>query len=141
MTSTIRCLQIVDFISRIPEHEIETRKDLRHERIFSIDPATARDLDDALSVKHNSDGTYEVGVHIADVSYFVKPNTALDRDARKRATSVYLVQRAVPMLPPVLSEELCSLNPGHERLAVSTVFTLNKDAEIVGTWFGKTIIK
>jgi len=83
----------------IPEREIEIRKDLRSERIFTIDPDTARDLDDALSIKDNEDGTYDVGIHVADVSYFVKPNTALDRDARKRATSVYLVQRVVSMLP------------------------------------------
>jgi protein SSD1 len=125
----------------IPERELEVRKDLRHERIFTIDPDTAKDLDDALSIKLNDDGTYEVGVHIADVSHFVKPNTALDRDARKRATSVYLVQRAVPMLPPTLSEQLCSLNPGQERLAFSVIFTMDKDAKVINKWFGKTIIK
>jgi protein SSD1 len=114
---------------------------LRSERIFTIDPDSAKDLDDALSVKANEDGTYEIGVHIADVSYFVKPNTALDRDARKRATSVYLVQRAVPMLPPALSEELCSLLPGIDRLAFSVVFTMTKEGRIVKKWFGKTIIK
>lgn len=126
---------------RIPERELEVRKDLRGERIFTIDPDTAKDLDDALSVKLNEDGTYDVGVHIADVSYFVKPNTALDRDARKRATSVYLVQRCVPMLPPTLSEELCSLVPGQERLAFSVVYTINEDAKVVKKWFGKTVIK
>lgn len=125
----------------IPEREFELRKDLRAERTFSIDPESAKDLDDALSVKRNEDGTYDVTVHIADVAYFVKPNTALDRDARKRATSVYLVQRAVPMLPPALSEQLCSLNPGQDRLAFSVVFTMNEDAQIVKKWFGKTIIK
>jgi protein SSD1 len=131
---------IYSFI-RIPEHEFEVRKDLRQERIFTIDPATAKDLDDALSVKLNEDGTYDVGVHIADVSYFVKPNTALDRDARKRATSVYLVQRAVPMLPPALSEELVSLRPATERLAFSAIFTMTKDAKVLKKWFGRTIIK
>jgi protein SSD1 len=128
-------------VASIPERELEVRKDLRGERIFSIDPETAKDLDDALSVKLNEDGTYDVGVHIADVSYFVKPNTALDRDARKRATSVYLIQRAVPMLPPTLSEQLCSLVPGHERLAFSTIFTMTNDGTVVKKWFGKTIIK
>jgi protein SSD1 len=98
-------------------------------------------LDDAVSVKLNDDGTYDIGVHIADVSYFVKPNTALDRDARKRATSVYLVQRAVPMLPPTLSEQLCSLNPGQERLAFSVIFTMDKEAKVITKWFGKTVIK
>ncbi|GLB33866.1 putative 3'-5'-exoribonuclease [Lyophyllum shimeji] len=125
----------------IPERELEIRKDLRDERIFTIDPETAKDLDDALSIKVNEDGTYDVGVHIADVSYFVKPNTALDRDARKRATSVYLVQRAVPMLPPALSEQLCSLVPGKDRLAFSVIFTMTKDARVVKRWFGKTVIK
>ena len=126
---------------RIPEREFEIRKDLRNERVFTIDPENAKDLDDALSVKINEDGTYDIGVHIADVSYFVKPNTALDRDARKRATSVYLVQRAVPMLPPALSEQLCSLVPGQERLAFTVVFTMTKEAKVVKKWFGRTIIK
>jgi protein SSD1 len=128
-------------LDRVPEREFELRKDLREERIFTIDPQSAKDLDDALSIKANEDGTYDVGVHVADVSYFVKPNTALDRDARKRATSVYLVQRAVPMLPPTLSEEACSLNPGVERLAFSVVFTMTKEGRVVHKWMGKTIIK
>jgi protein SSD1 len=134
-------LLILTIFIRIPEREFEVRKDLRAERIFTIDPDTAKDLDDALSLKLNDDGTYDVGVHIADVAYFVKPNTALDRDARKRATSVYLVQRAVPMLPPALSEGLCSLNPATERLAFSSIFTMTKEAKIIKKWFGKTVIK
>lgn len=109
--------------------------------MFTIDPPTAKDLDDALSVKGNGDDTYTVGVHIADVSYFVKANTALEREARKRATSVYLVQRAVPMLPPQLSEELCSLVPSVDRLAFSAFFTIDKDANIVNKRFARTIIK
>jgi protein SSD1 len=128
-------------LCRIPEREFDVRRDLRQERIFTIDPESARDLDDAVSVKLNDDGTYDIGVHIADVSYFVKPNTALDRDAKKRATSVYLVQRAVPMLPPTLSEELCSLVPGKERLAFSVIFTMTKDARVTKKWFGRTVIK
>jgi protein SSD1 len=114
---------------------------LRQERIFTIDPSSAKDLDDALSVKTNDDGTYDIGVHIADVSYFVKPNTALDRDAKKRATSLYLIQRAVPMLPPILSEELCSLNFGKDRLAFSVIFTMTKEAKVTKKWFGRTMIK
>jgi len=114
---------------------------LRGERIFSIDPETAKDIDDALSVTVNENGTYDVGVHIADVSFFVKPNTPLDRDARKRATSVYLVQRAVPMLPPALSEQLCSLLPGQDRLAFSVIFTMDIEGKVVKKWFGKTIIR
>lgn len=134
-------LPLTSIFSSIPERELEIRKDLRDIRAFTIDPATAKDLDDALSIKLNEDGTYEVGVHIADVSHFVKPNTALDRDARKRATSVYLVQRAVPMLPPSLSEQLCSLVPGHDRLAFSALFTFSKDGKILKKWFGKTVIR
>ncbi|KAF8165293.1 hypothetical protein B0H34DRAFT_688609 [Crassisporium funariophilum] len=137
--NVLKCLPPVPWT--IPERELETRKDLRGERIFSIDPETAKDVDDALSVHLNDDGTYDVGVHIADVTFFVKPNTALDRDARKRATSVYLVQRAVPMLPPALSEQLCSLLPGQDRLAFSVVFTMDADAKVLQKWFGKTVIR
>ncbi|KAG6828397.1 hypothetical protein H0H92_008139 [Tricholoma furcatifolium] len=137
--NVLKCLPPLPWT--IPEREFEVRKDLRSERIFTIDPESAKDLDDALSIKVNEDGTYDVGVHVADVSFFVKPNTALDRDARKRATSVYLVQRAVPMLPPILSEQLCSLIPGQDRLAFSVIFTITKDARIVNKWFGKTIIR
>lgn len=129
------------FSRRIPERELEVRKDLRGELVFTIDPETAKDLDDAISLQHNPDGTYDIGVHIADVSYFVKPNTALDRDARKRATTVYLVQRAVPMLPPTLSEQLCSLVPGQERLTFSVIFTTTAEGKVTKKWFGRTIIK
>ncbi|KAG8761464.1 hypothetical protein FRC14_003877 [Serendipita sp. 396] len=137
--NVLKCLPPLPW--SIPERELETRKDLRDQRIFSIDPPTAKDIDDALSITKNDDGTYDVGIHIADVSYFVKPNTALDRDARKRSTSVYLVQRAVPMLPPALSEQLCSLVAGEERLAFSVVLTLTEDARIIKKWFGRTIVK
>ncbi|KAH7105526.1 SSD1 protein [Auriculariales sp. MPI-PUGE-AT-0066] len=136
--NAMKCLPPLPWI--IPEREFETRKDLRGDRIFTIDPKDARDLDDALSIKANDDGTFSVGVHIADVSFFVKPNTALDRDARKRATSVYLVQRAVPMLPPTLCEQLCSLVPGEDRLAFSIIFTLTKDGRVLDKWFGRTIV-
>lgn len=125
----------------IPDREYETRRDLRSSCIFSIDPPTAKDLDDALSVTRLDGGLYEIGVHIADVSYFVKLGSALDREARKRGTSVYMVERMVPMLPAGLSEELCSLRPGVERLAFSVVFTMNKDARVIGTWMGRSIIK
>lgn len=129
------------FLYRIPEREYEIRTDFRQERVFTIDPDTAKDFDDALSLKKNEDGTYDVSVHIADVAYFVKPNTALDRDARKRATSVYLVQRAVPMLPPALSEQICSLVPGQERLAFTATFTVADDGRVTKKWFGKSVIK
>lgn len=137
--NVLKCLPPIPWT--IPERELETRKDLRDARVFTIDPDTAKDLDDALSVQFNEDGTYDVGVHISDVSFFVKSNTALDRDARKRATSVYLVQRAVPMLPPMLSEQLCSLLPGQDRLTFSVVFTMDADAKVQKKWYGKTIIR
>ncbi|KAH9077184.1 SSD1 protein [Lactarius deliciosus] len=137
--SVLKCLPPMPWT--IPDHEYEVRTDLRGERVFTIDPEGAKDLDDALSIKPNDDGTFDVGIHIADVSFHVKPNTALDRDARKRATSVYLVQRVVPMLPPALSEELCSLVPGAERLAFSVVLTLTKEAKVIKKWFGKTVVK
>ncbi|KAF9268013.1 RNB-domain-containing protein [Marasmius fiardii PR-910] len=137
--NVLKCLPPIPWT--VPERELEIRKDLRGERVFTIDPATAKDLDDAISIKLNEDGNYDIGVHVSDVSYFVKPNTALDRDARKRATSVYLVQRAVPMLPPALSEQLCSLIPGQDRLTFSVVFTLNKEGKVLKKWFGKTVIR
>lgn len=125
----------------IPDREYEVRLDLREDCVFSIDPTGARDLDDALSIKTNEDGSYSVGVHIADVSYFVKTNTALDRDARKRATSVYLVQRAVPMLPPLLCEQLCSLVPDVERLAFSAMFVIDKEGNVLEKSFRRSIVK
>ncbi|CAG8785044.1 17185_t:CDS:2, partial [Acaulospora morrowiae] len=134
-----KCLPVIPWT--IPEKEIETRRDLRSTRIFTIDPNTAKDIDDAVSCTRLPDGNYEIGVHIADVSYFVKPNTALDRDARKRATTVYLVQKVVPMLPGLLSEELCSLNPGVDRLAFSVIWKMTPEGKNMETWFGRTIIR
>jgi ribonuclease R len=116
------------------------RRDFRGTTTFTIDPADAKDFDDALSVKVLDDGRTEVGVHIADVSYFVKQGSAIDEEARKRATSVYLVDRTIPMLPHVLSNDLCSLNPNEDRLAVSAVFVLDQDANILERWFGETVI-
>ncbi|TPX69416.1 hypothetical protein SpCBS45565_g02427 [Spizellomyces sp. 'palustris'] len=136
----LACLPSVPW--SIPQEEYSKRRDLRSERIFSIDPQTARDLDDAVSVKPLGDGTFEVGVHIADVTHFVRPGTALDKEARHRATTVYLVRKAIPMLPRLLCEELCSLNPGVERLAFSVIWKMNSSAIGIGTpWFGRTIIK
>ncbi|KAI8815729.1 uncharacterized protein EV422DRAFT_488300, partial [Fimicolochytrium jonesii] len=126
----------------IPKEEYAKRRDLRAETIFSIDPPTARDLDDAVSVKPVGEGKFEVGVHIADVSHFVRPGSALDKEARNRATTVYLVQKAIPMLPRLLCEELCSLNPGVERLAFSVIWIMDAQARPVGKpWFGKSVIK
>ncbi len=116
------------------------RKDFRKTTTFTIDPFDAKDFDDALSVKFLDDGNFEVGVHIADVSFFVRPGTRIDDEARSRATSVYLVDRTIPMLPHVLSTNLASLNPHEDRLSVSAVFVLDKDANIISKWFGETAI-
>lgn len=116
------------------------RRDFRNVATCTIDPFDAKDFDDALSVQRIDAETIEVGVHIADVSYFVKPGTELDKEAVGRATSVYLVDRTIPMLPEVLSNDLCSLKPDEDRLAVSAVFTLDRDANIKDTWFGETVI-
>jgi ribonuclease R len=116
------------------------RKDFRGITTFTIDPFDAKDFDDALSVRTLENGNVEVGVHIADVSYFVRPGTNIDTEARKRATSVYLVDRTIPMLPEVLSNNLCSLVPNEDRLSVSAVFELDQNAGIVSSWFGETVI-
>lgn len=126
---------------KIPQYEIDTRRDFRETCVFTIDPATARDLDDALHCNPRDDGTFEVGVHIADVSYFVKEGTDLDRVASDRATSTYMVQKVVPMLPRLLCEELCSLNPGEDRLTFSVVWKMNKDGTIQDEWMGKGVIR
>jgi ribonuclease R len=116
------------------------RRDFRNVPTCTIDPFDAKDFDDALSVQTLPDGTIEVGVHIADVSFFVRPGNELDKEAVARATSVYLVDRTIPMLPHILSTDLCSLNPDQDRLAVSAVFTLDADANIKSEWFGETVI-
>ncbi|KAA1095232.1 hypothetical protein PGT21_036761 [Puccinia graminis f. sp. tritici] len=133
--NVVKCLPPLPWT--IPEREYEVRREFRSQVAFAIDGATARDLDDALHISKNEDGT---GVHIADVTHFVKPGTALDREARKRATTVYLVQRAVPMLPPTLSEHLCSLSPGQDKLTFSAVFKMTPQGRVIDTWFGKSII-
>ncbi|CAG2110099.1 unnamed protein product [Medioppia subpectinata] len=125
----------------IPERELQYRRDFRNECVFTIDPSTARDLDDALSVKRLNDGNLEIGVHIADVSYFVKEGMPLDEIARRRTTSVYLVQKVIPMLPRILCERLCSLNSGEEKLTFSVVWIIDKSGDILEEWFGRTIIK
>ncbi|KAH1165734.1 DIS3-like exonuclease 2 isoform X1 [Mauremys mutica] len=124
----------------IPPTELANRRDLRKECIFTIDPSTARDLDDALSCKQLPDGNLEVGVHIADVSYFVLEGTALDQVASGRATSVYLVQKVIPMLPRLLCEELCSLNPMKDRLTFSVMWKMTPEGKILDEWFGRTVI-
>uniref|UniRef100_A0A3P8U954 DIS3-like exonuclease 2 n=1 Tax=Amphiprion percula TaxID=161767 RepID=A0A3P8U954_AMPPE len=125
----------------IPPEEMRKRRDLRTECIFTIDPATARDLDDALSCKQLPDGNFEVGVHIADVSYFVEQDNALDAVASQRATSVYMVQKVIPMLPRLLCEELCSLNPLTDRLTFSVIWKITPEGKILSEWFGRTVIR
>lgn len=109
----------------IPEQEMEKRLDLRKKRIFTIDPITAQDLDDALSIDKIDEYIYEIGVHIADVSYFVEQGTDLDKEAIKRCTSTYFVHKVYPMLPRLLCEKLCSLNPNVDRLAYSIFFKMD----------------
>lgn len=125
----------------IPEAEIARRRDFRSECVFTIDPLTARDLDDALSVTQLDDGLYRIGVHIADVSYFIPEGSALDRAAADRATSAYLVQKVIPMLPRPLCENLCSLNPGEDRLCYTVEWTMSPEGDIVSEWFGRTVIR
>ena len=123
------------------EDKLKDRKDFRQTSTFTIDPADAKDFDDALSFKKLADGDYEIGIHIADVSHFVIEKTKLDREALKRGTSIYLVDRTIPMLPEVLSNDLCSLNPNEPRYAFSAVFVIDKEARVKEHWFGKTLIE
>ncbi|KAG0301184.1 hypothetical protein BGZ98_008554 [Dissophora globulifera] len=125
----------------IPEKELSRRRDLRQCCTFTIDPATARDLDDAVSCIQLDDGTFEVGVHIADVSHFIKAGSALDREAKARAATVYLVQKAIPMLPTVLSEDLCSLTVNSERLTFSVFWKMTESGDILDTSFTKSVIR
>lgn len=120
--------------------EIAKRRDFRNILTFTIDPFDAKDFDDAISYQILPNGNYEVGVHIADVSHYVRPNTELDREAFDRGTSVYLVDRVIPMLPENLSNGLCSLRPNEDKLCFAAVFELDKQAHIINEWFGKTVI-
>ncbi|MBE9575777.1 ribonuclease R [Flavobacterium proteolyticum] len=123
----------------ITEEEIKKRRDMRDVLTFTIDPKDAKDFDDALSFQVLENGNYEIGVHIADVSHYLKEGTILDDEAYKRATSVYLVDRVVPMLPEVLSNFACSLRPHEEKYTFSAVFQLNNKAEVLDAWFGRTV--
>ena len=120
--------------------EINSRKDLRGVNTFTIDPDDAKDFDDALSVRKLESGNWEIGVHIADVSHFVKKGSVLDLEAEQRASSVYLVDRVVPMLPEVISNEICSLKPNEDRLCFSVLFTLDEKANLLDYWVGKSVI-
>jgi ribonuclease R len=123
----------------INKDEITKRKDLRDTLTFTIDPKDAKDFDDALSFKIIDNGHYEIGIHIADVSHYLQPNTILNEEAYERATSIYLVDRVVPMLPEVLSNNACSLRPNEEKFTFSAIFELNQKAEVTQQWFGRTV--
>lgn len=125
---------------RITDEEAAKRWDMRDVLTFTIDPKDAKDFDDALSIRKLENGNWEVGVHIADVSHYVVPGTILDDEAYQRATSVYLVDRVVPMLPEVLSNDVCSLRPNEDKYTFSAVFELNDKAEVKKEWFGRTVI-
>ena len=125
----------------ITPDEIARRRDFRDICTFTIDPADAKDFDDALSFRTLESSNFEVGVHIADVTHYVRPGDVLDKEAYERGTSVYLVDRTVPMLPEVLSNNLCSLREGEEKLTFSAVFEMNAKAKVIKRWFGRTVIK
>ena len=123
----------------ITDKEIAKRRDMRKDLTFTIDPKDAKDFDDALSFEVLENGNYEIGIHIADVSHYVQENTILEDEAYHRATSVYLVDRVVPMLPEVLSNGVCSLRPNEEKLTFSAVFEMNEKGHVLKEWFGRTI--
>jgi len=124
----------------ITEEEIAKRRDMRKTFTFTIDPRDAKDFDDALSFKKLDNGNFEIGIHIADVSHYLQEGTILDDEAYQRATSVYLVDRVVPMLPEVLSNDACSLNPHEDKYTFSAVFEVSPKAEVMNSWFGRTVI-
>ncbi len=125
---------------KISQQEAALRLDLREVTTFTIDPDDAKDFDDALSIRYLENGETEVGIHIADVTHYIKEGTPLDKEALKRSTSVYLVDRVLPMLPERLSNDLCSLRPNEDRLAYSAIFVFDKGMKIINRWFGRTII-
>lgn len=125
----------------VPEEEVRRRRDCREVTTFTIDPKDAKDFDDALSFRVLKEGLYEVGVHIADVSFYVKENTVLDKEAYERATSVYLVDRTIPMLPERLSNGVCSLRPDEDKLCFSAIFKMDANAQVLDQWFGRTVIR
>jgi len=126
--------------TEISQKEIESRKDFRNIFTITIDPQDAKDFDDAISLRKKDNGNWEVGVHIADVSYYVKPGTAIDKEAFARGTSIYLVDRVIPMLPEKLSNEVCSLRANEDKLCYAAVFELDYNTEVLSEWYGRTII-
>lgn len=135
--------EVENYAAKIPleitNKEISKRRDMRKELTFTIDPKDAKDFDDALSFKILKNGNYEIGIHIADVSHYVQENSILEDEAYLRATSVYLVDRVVPMLPEILSNNVCSLRPNEEKLTFSAVFEIDKKTHIINEWFGRTV--
>jgi len=125
---------------KISDKDIKERRNFRNITTFTIDPKDAKDFDDALSFQVLENGLIEVGIHIADVTHYVKENSILEEEAYNRATSVYLVDRVVPMLPEILSNNVCSLRPNEDKLTFSAVFQLDNNAIIKKQWFGRTII-
>jgi ribonuclease R len=136
--------QVEEFVKSISKHistdELKNRRDFRLITTFTIDPIDAKDFDDALSIKKLENGNWEIGVHIADVSHYVTEGSIVDIEATERATSVYLVDRVIPMLPEALSNGTCSLNPNEDKLCFSAVFEITPEAEILNNWIGKTVI-
>src|SRR3989344_1119326 len=124
----------------LKKEDYKDRRDFRKTLTFTIDPSDAKDFDDAISFKKINGGLFEIGIHIADVTHYVKKGGAIDLEARERGTSVYLVDRTIPMLPEVLSNDLCSLVPDKDRFTMSAVFEMNQDGEVLKEWFGRTVI-
>ena len=131
-------------VSNESEEALASRRDFRNEHTFTIDPNGTQDFDDAIHVKESADGIVEIGIHVADIAHFIKPNSLVDREAKKRGTGVYLMNRAVNMLPPRLASEICSLSPGEERFTVSVVFKVNSKTGYLiddDAWIGKAMIR
>jgi protein SSD1 len=143
--AVLRSVGLEDWsLEKEDETALAKRRDFRQERAFTIDPNGSNELDDAIHIKTTEDGKIEIGIHIADVAHFIKANSLVDREAKKRGTAVYLMNRACNMLPPKLASEICSLTPGQDRLTVSVVFKVNPQTGVVAdedTWIGKGIIK
>ena len=133
--------KVFELNKTVSKEEIAKRKDLRDTLTFTIDPKTAKDFDDAISFKKLQNGNFEIGVHIADVSHYVTEKSELDKEAYERGCSVYLPDRTIPMLPFELSDNLCSLSEGDEKLAFSAIFEIDKNAKVLSKWFGKSVIK
>lgn len=136
---SLSCLPHIPW--KVPQKEIQRRRDLRNLCVFTIDPSSATDLDDALSVEKLSDGNFRVGVHIADASYFVLPDSILEKEAQSRSTSVYMLRQKLSMLPPLLSENLASLIPGVDRLAFSIFWDINVSGDVIDRWIGRTVLQ